>query len=185
MIKFFIIFFFICLFNSTVSASKLEIINNFKNAKNLTFKFTQKIDDKIETGKCVVSYPKKILCNYDDFYKKIMVSNGKNLLVNNNRTKLHNIYKLEKTPLIVILDKIFIIEQMNKANNFSESKNNLYFKINYEDNEIIIFFDKLNFNIKGWTTIDIYQNKVETKLTNLKINQLIDENIFDIKKYMN
>ena len=185
MIRLLIIFYFFFLFCSNASASKLEIINNFKNIENLIFEFNQKIDDKIETGKCIVSYPKKILCNYNDFYKKIMVSNGKNLLVNNNRTNLHNIYKLEKTPLIVILDKIFIIDQMNKTSNFYETENNFYFKINFDNNEIIIFFDKATLDIKGWTTKDIYQNKVETKLNNLQRNQLINEDIFDIKKYMN
>lgn len=185
MIRLIIVIFFFFFFCLNVSASKLEIINNFKNTKNLTFTFYQKINDKIETGKCVVSYPKKILCNYNDFYKKVMVSNGKNLLVNNERTKLYNIYKLENTPLIVILDKFFIIDQMEKINNFSETDKNFYFELNYEDKEIIIFFDKTNLNIKGWTTIDIYQNKVETKLENLQINQLVKESIFDIKKYMN
>ncbi len=184
MIRLFIVFFFY-FFSFEVSASKFEIINNFKKVNNLTFNFDQKINDKIESGKCIISYPNKILCNYNDFYQKVIVSNGKNILVNNNRTNLHNMYKLENTPLKILLDKIYLIEKMNEKDNFGESENNFYFDINYEDNNIMVFFDKVNLGIKGWITTDIYQNTVETKIDGLQTNQLIDEDIFDIKNYMN
>ena len=35
------------------------------------------------------------------------------------------------------------------------------------------------------TTIDIYQNEVETKLFDIKSNIMIDESIFKIQKYIN
>ena len=41
------------------------------------------------------------------------------------------------------------------------------------------------FTLKGWSTIDIYQNKVETKLSIVQKNIQVDENIFDIKNYTN
>ena len=94
-------------------------------------------------------------------------------------------YKLENTPLKILLDKIYLIEKMNEKDNFGESENNFYFDINYEDNNIMVFFDKVNLGIKGWITTDIYQNTVETKIDGLQTNQLIDEDIFDIKNYMN
>ena len=46
-------------------------------------------------------------------------------------------------------------------------------------------FDKQNYEIKGWTTIDIYQNRVETKLFNIEINIMIDEKTFRIQNYIN
>ena len=38
---------------------------------------------KIEKGECIISYPKKIFCSYDNTKKKIMVSNGKSLVIKN------------------------------------------------------------------------------------------------------
>ena len=48
---------------SEVSASiKEKIIKNLKNTNNLSFNFEQNINDKIESGNCILSFPKKIFC---------------------------------------------------------------------------------------------------------------------------
>ncbi len=59
------------------------------------------------------------------------------------------------------------------------------FELYYENLEISIYFDSLNLNLVGWSTIDIYQNKVETKLSIVQKNIQVDENIFDIQNYTN
>ena len=56
---------------TSVNASvKSQIISNLISTENLKFQFQQKINEKIETGNCIISYPKKIFCKYDDFYEK-------------------------------------------------------------------------------------------------------------------
>ena len=50
---------------------------------------------------------KKILCKYYDLYNKILVSNGKSLIINSDKIKNYYRYPLNKTPLNVILDKKF------------------------------------------------------------------------------
>jgi len=99
------------------------------------------------------------------FIGKVLVSNGKSLLINSNRNNQYYRYSLEKTPLNLILDKEFIISKINGLN--KESKiNELYkFKLDYQNLDIVIYFDEKTLNLVGWTTIDIYQNKVETKLS--------------------
>ena len=82
-----------------------------------------------------------------------------------------------KTP---IYEKMINSETIN-----SSSLNHYSFKIIYEKSTIIIHFDKSNLNIIGWTTNDIYQNKVETRISNIKINLMIDKNIFKIQNYIN
>ena len=102
---FILIFFF--LFQNSVNASiKSKIISNFNLTENLKFNFVQKIGKKIEKGECVIAYPKKIFCKYDDYYNKILVSNGKSLVINSDRSNQYYRYQLEKTPLNLILDKI-------------------------------------------------------------------------------
>ncbi len=57
------------IFNYSLASTKIDIINNFKKIDNLSFDFKQVIGDKTEQGKCVIQYPKKIHCNYDNFKK--------------------------------------------------------------------------------------------------------------------
>ena len=64
--------------------------------------------------------------------------------------------------------------------------NELYkFKLDYENLSIVVYFDEKTLNLVGWTTIDIYQNKVETKLSAVEKNVFVDEEIFVITNYTN
>ena len=119
---FILIFFF--LFQNKVNASiKSEIINNFKLTENLKFNFVQKIGKKIEKGECIIAYPKKIFCKYDERYNKILVSNGKSLVIKSDRRNQHYAYRLDKTPLNLILDKKFLINKMENSENLSNTLN--------------------------------------------------------------
>ena len=171
---------------TSVNASvKSQIILNLISTENLKFQFQQKINEKIETGNCIISYPKKIFCEYDDFYQKVLVSNGKSLLINSNKNDQFYRYALEKTPLNLILDKEFIIEKIDLMKQEININSSYKFQLDYENLEIAIFFDEKNLNLRGWTTMDIYQNKVETNLSSVKTNILVDEKIFDIRNYTN
>ena len=88
---------------------------SFKTIINsLKFKFIQKIDNNnIEKGECIILYPKKIFCKYYDIYNKILVSNGKSLIINSDKIKNYYRYPLDKTPLNFILDKDFLISKMD------------------------------------------------------------------------
>jgi len=181
---FILIFFF--LFQNNVNASiKSKIINNFLLTNNIKFNFLQKIGKKIENGECIIAYPKKIFCKYDDRYNKILVSNGKSLVINSDRSNQYYRYRMDKTPLNLILDKNFLINKMADSENLSNSLNYYSFKIIHEKTTIIIHFDKNTLNLIGWTTIDIYQNKVETKISNVEKNLMINNNIFKIQNYIN
>ena len=50
---------------------------------------------------------------------------------------------------------------------------------------LLKFFDKKSLNLIGWETKDIYQNLVQTFISNIKTNIDIDEKIFSIQKYIN
>ena len=77
-----IIFLIIFFTNNEAFASiKNNIIQNLKNVKNISFNFEQNINGKIENGRCIIEYPKKIFCQYDLVNKKILVSNGRSLVI--------------------------------------------------------------------------------------------------------
>ena len=182
----YLIFFLFFLFCSKLYAyPKNEIKNKLEKTNNVYFNFTQKINNKVEKGECKLLYPKKIYCKYNDIYEKIMVSNGRSLLINSKKIKNYLIYKLKDTPLNLILDKSFLLKKIDEVQNIEENNQNYYFNINHNNNLITIFFDKESYNIKGWTNTDIYQNSVETILHNVQINFMIDDDIFRIQKYIN
>ena len=170
---------------NTFASSKDLIKNKLNQTNNISFKFIQKIGKKIEQGKCIISYPKKILCKYDDINNKILVSNGRSLVINSKKIKNYLRYKLKDTPLNLILDKKFLLDELNQVEVVLENEETFSFEIIHNNNLLNIFFDKKNYEIKGWTTTDIYQNRVETKLFNIEINIMIDENLFRIQKYIN
>ena len=79
----YIIFILIFFYPINIFASSKEMIKNkLHETDNISFKFIQKIGEKTEQGECIILYPKKILCKYDDIYNKILVSNGRSLVIN-------------------------------------------------------------------------------------------------------
>ena len=182
----YIIFILIFFYPLDIFASSKDLIKNkLEQTNNISFKFIQKIGKKIEQGDCIISYPKKILCKYDDINNKILVSNGRSLVINSKKIKNYLRYKLKDTPLDLILDKKFLLKELNQVEVVRENDETFSFEITRNNNLLNIFFDKKNYEIKGWTTTDIYQNQVETKLLNVEINIMIDEKLFRIQKYIN
>ena len=177
MLKYLIIFFFIFLSNSSADI-KNKIIQNLITTDNLDFKFEQNINGKIENGNCTIEYPKKIFCEYAKSNNKILVSNGKSLVIK-TRVSYYR-YPLEKTPLNLILDKKFLIDKINNLNERIIDNNLVNFTILEKENEINIFFDKETYDLIGWQNIDIYQNFNITFLSSIRKNRVLLEDLFKI-----
>ena len=177
-IKKFYIIFFIALLTTANAENKENILNNLKKTNNLSFKFEQYINDDIEMGSCVIKYPKKIFCAYDGSNDKILVSNGKSLVIQTITSYYR--YPLNKTPLEIILDKNLIINKIYDLKEETSSGPYIHYKVKEDQNEIEIFFDKLSFNLVGWKTKDVYQNLNSTYLNTININQVINEDLFKL-----
>ncbi len=163
-------------FSSVAQAfNKEDIIHNLKNINNITFDFEQNINGKIERGNCILKYPKKIFCKYNLSNQKILVSNGKSLVIKTKNS--YYFYKLKNTPLNFILDKNFLINKINNSQKRIVENKFVNYSFIENDNEINIFFDKKN-NLIGWQIIDIYQNLNITFLSSIIKNQILDNNIF-------
>ena len=176
MLKLILVFLF---FLSNANADNREkIIERLKKTSNINFKFEQNISGKIENGNCVIKYPKKIFCKYEKSNDKILVANGRSLVIK-TKTSFYR-YPLKKTPLNFILDKSYLIK---KIYNLEESKIDnkiISYKIFENENEINIFFKNKNFNLLGWKIKDIYQKDSIIYISNTKINEEINDNIFSL-----
>ena len=159
---------------------KEKIIQNLKATNNLTFNFEQNVNGKTENGHCALSYPQKIFCKYNLKNDKILVSNGKSIVIKTNSS--YYFYPLERTPLYLILNKNFLISKIKNLNERILDNKFVNFKFFENDFEVSIFFDYNNLDLIGWQTTDIYQNLSITFLASVKKNQKLNDNLFVLPK---
>ena len=178
MLKYFFVIFFIIFFTNCKANNKDKIIENLQNTKNLNFQFEQNINGKIENGNCTIEYPKKIFCKYINSKDKIIISNGKSLVIKTISSYYR--YPLKKTSLNLILDKKFLIDKIYSLKEKIIDKSYINYTIIENDNKIDFFFDDQTFDLIGWQTKDIYQNLNITLLSSIKKNQNISKDLFKI-----
>ncbi len=174
-----LLFLFFIITNANSDVTK-EIVKTLEKSNNYNFEFVQKINEKKETGNCILVFNRKINCKYDNS-NKILISDGKNLIIKNNNSEVPNFYKLENTSLYKILDKKFLIDQL-KVKNVREENDNLFINLNYQNVDIKLFFDKEKLHLKGWQTTDIYNNSVSTEIYIVEVNEIVNENLFNINQ---
>tara|TARA_B110000858_G_C17514276_1_gene341806 strand:+ start:57 stop:338 length:282 start_codon:yes stop_codon:yes gene_type:complete len=92
MFKIIIVFLLLNFYTTVFSSTKEEIISQMKLINVLSFDFIQTTNKKRENGSCIIRYPKKIYCEYDSSSKKIIVSDGKSLVIKNKNSKNNYIY---------------------------------------------------------------------------------------------
>ena len=176
------VFLILNFFTPVYSSKKEQIISQMKLTNNLSFNFVQSINNKKENGRCIIKYPKKIWCEYNNSNRKIIVSNGKSLVIKIKNSGNSYIYSLDKTPLFYLLDKEYLISKINILKSREIDNKYINFSFFENNNEINVFFDKISLALVGWQTEDIYQNFVVTFISSIKINQKIDNKIFTLPK---
>ena len=178
MLKLYLVIIFLVLTFNSNAEIKEKIIQNLKNTKNLDFKFEQNVNGKIENGNCTIEYPKKIFCEYARSNNKILVSNGRSLVIKTISSYYR--YPLEKTPLNVILDKNILIKKIKSLKERTIDNNLINFTIFENNNEISIFFDKQTYDLIGWQNTDMYQNFNITFLSSIRKNRVLSKNLFNL-----
>ena len=181
--KYFLILFLILFSNKTTAQIKENIIQKLEKINNISFNFEQNINGKIENGNCIIQYPKKIYCAYNLNNQKILVSDGKSLVIQTKTS--YYLYPLDKTPLNLILDKRYLVDKVKSLKERIIDNKFINYTFNEKDNEINIFFNKTNYELIGWQTLDIYQNLSITFLSSIIKNQNLNENIFILPRQTN
>tara|TARA_B100000674_G_scaffold1465_1_gene1208 strand:+ start:493 stop:1041 length:549 start_codon:yes stop_codon:yes gene_type:complete len=177
--KKFILIIFLSLGIIEISASEKDAIKkNLKEIDNFSFNFEQNINGKIEKGNCTVQYPKKIYCEYDLSNGKILVSNGRSLVIKSKTS--YYLYPLKSTPLNLILDKDFLLQKISFMEEKLINEEFINYKFVEDNNEINIFFNRKNYNLIGWQTVDIYQNLNNTYLSSIIKNKKLKKNLFKL-----
>ena len=178
MLKHTVFFIFLILITNSNASNKEKIIENLKNTKNLDFNFEQNINGKIENGNCTIKYPKKIFCEYAKSNNKILVSNGRSLVIKTITSYYR--YPLDKTPLNFILDKDLLINKINDLEERTVDETLINYTIKENDIEINVFFNRETYDLIGWQNTDVYQNFNITFLSSVRKNRIIPKNFFKL-----
>ena len=166
--------------NNSLADLQKDLINKITATKTLSFNFKQKIAENEETGICVIKYPLLMKCNYKNKKQKIVISNGKTVAVIKKKYKKIYYYPIKTTPLFSILQKERLLNLVRKNKPSKINSNVIEFQL--DGDKLKIYFDKNSLVLKGWETIDAYSNNVIFIMSNLKINNVIEDDVFKIPK---
>ena len=181
-VKFFkkiFLFFFSLIISTGLSANeKNQIISQLNNLNSLEFTFDQSINGKTEKGNCLLEFPGKLKCNYFDDKEKELVINNMRLAITQKRYNKTYHYPISKSPFLNVLykDKLLEIVQLGEL----ESTDQIIKLIYFGDNEITIFFDKENLDLKGWEIKDQYNNNINFSLNIVAKNDTYKRGTFKV-----
>ena len=177
-----IIFFFLYLIVTNSSANeKSKIINKLNNLENIQFKFSQKTNENVEKGKCILVFPSKLKCNYEDRNKKELIVNKKIMAITQKRYGKTLFYPLSKSTFINVLNKNELIKVINESNTIIDEYLNIVF-VDRNNSKTLIRFDKKDFLLAGWVSSDKYNNQIIFEIEITSINQIVDDNIFTLPR---
>ena len=169
------------IFTNSNANEKTKIVNKLKNIDNIQFKFTQKTNENIERGICVLVFPNKLKCNYEDKNKKELIINKKMMAITQKRYGKTLFYPLSKSTFVNILSKNELIKIINESSTIIDDYINIIF-IDKNNIKTLIKFDKKNFLLAGWTSFDQYNNQIVFKIEITSVNQMINDNVFTLPR---
>ncbi len=176
--KIFLISFFSLITSSLLANEKDQIIAQLNSLSSLEFTFDQLINEKTEKGSCLLEFSGKLKCNYFDDKRKELVINNKRLAITQKKYNKTYYYPVSKSPFLNILykDKLLEIVQSGEL----ELTDQIIKLIYFGDNEITIFFDKKNLELKGWKIKDQYNNNINFSLRIVAKNDVFKKGTFKL-----
>ena len=165
------------LFTNSNANEKTIIINKLNDIDNIQFEFTQKTNEKIEKGKCILVFPSKLKCDYEDKDKKELIINKKMIAITQKRYKKTFFYPLSKSTFINILSKEELIKIINESDTTTDDYFNIIF-ISSNNTKTLIKFDRRDFLLAGWVSSDQYNNQIIFEIEITSTNQIVDDKIF-------
>ena len=161
--------------NQLNASEKNKIIENLIKINSLQFNFTQISSDGQENGSCILIYPKKMRCIYDEQKKEIIINDDYLYLIDKEGNKNYN-YSIKDTPLGVMLDKKSLIEKLSNIEKFNISNNFIIATVDISSVESVdIYFEPKNFTILGWRIKNYDKSTLEFMMKNIIANVNSDE----------
>jgi len=169
--KIILLVFFVIFFSKYSYSNEIQkIIEKLEETKNLKFDFIQTLEGSIETGNCILEFPNKFFCHYNELNrKKILIDNNILYLIDelNNKSSQN----ITGTPILFLTNKNEIIKVLIEIKDYKITESRIFIKVNFSQNEIIeLYFDQKTYLILGWKVINYNGTFLEFNLKNVSFN---------------
>jgi outer membrane lipoprotein-sorting protein len=166
---------------------KNDIVTNLDNTESINFSFVQSTNNKQEIGECLLLFPGKLKCSYNDRYPKELIINGKTLTITIKKNKKINTYyyPISKSPFLKILDKSELKKIINSSEiEYINSKISLKY-VDSKNQTIFLLFDRNSFDLLGWLINDQFNNEIKFLININSKNNIIEKDTFKHPKFNN
>ena len=170
--------FFIFNFGLLIADTKTNVIKKINGTSSITFEFIQNTNSKIENGNCILLFPNKLKCVYNDDKLKELIINNQMLAITQKRYQKNYYYPLGKSSFAKIINKKELIKLINLSEIETNADQIIFTNIDKKERKTLIFFEPYTLNLKGWKFTDRFNNNIEFLI---KINTLNDK--FKIKDF--
>jgi len=170
--------FFIFNFGLLIADTKTNVIKKINGISSITFEFIQNTNSKIENGNCILLFPNKLKCVYNDDKLKELIINNQMLAITQKRYQKNYYYPLGKSSFAKIINKKELIKLINLSEIETNADQIIFTNIDKKERKTLIFFEPYTLNLKGWKFTDRFNNNIEFLI---KINTLNDK--FKIKDF--
>ncbi len=165
---------------NVIAKERDEIIKKLKETNSIKFFFIQENKELIEEGVCIINFPQKLKCNYNDAKQKEIIINKDKMLITQKRYNKSYFYPVKEFGFLTILKKDELI-QLIKNSNLDILDDDIKLHIINESDQINISFDKKSFDLKGWKIRDKFNKVVKVKIKILEKNILLKDEEFKIE----
>lgn len=161
-----------------------RIANHFSQVKTMTGEFVQFGPGGEQTGgKFYIQRPGKIRFNYEEPSGFRVVSDGKSVVIHNEKMRTADLYPLSKTPLKLLLDERIDLSG-NKVQSVKEDSDLTTIRLAdrsvFGDSTIAMMFDPNSYELRQWTITDAQGKDTTVMIFNVQQGVAFDPGIFKI-----
>ncbi|MBA1143961.1 outer membrane lipoprotein carrier protein LolA [Mesorhizobium neociceri] len=157
---------------AAVPPAAQKIADHFSSVKSMSGEFVQFGPNNQQTGgKFFLERPGKIRFNYDGKSNFRVISDGKSVVILNQRLKTSDLYPLSKTPLKLLLDNRIDLSG-GRVKSIKEESDlttiQLADKSVFGNSKITMMFDPKSYDLRQWTITDAQGKDTTVMIYNTK-----------------
>jgi outer membrane lipoprotein-sorting protein len=161
-----------------------QIADHFSSVKTMSGEFVQFGPRGEQTGgKFFLERPGKIRFNYEAPSPMRVISDGKSVVIGNQKLKTWDIYPLSKTPLALLLDNRIDLKS-KMVRDVKEEADLITIKLGdrsvFADSTITMMFDPKSYELRQWTITDNQGKDTSVMIFNTQTGVAFDKTVFAV-----
>lgn len=165
-----------------------KIADHFSSVKTMQGEFVQFGPRGEQTGgKFFIQRPGKLRFNYDEPSPMRVISDGKSVVIGNQKLKTWDVYPLSKTPMSLLLaDSIDLSDGMVRKVKEDPDLTTIVLgnKTIFGDSLITMMFDTKTYDLRQWTITDAQGKETSVIIMNVQTGMSFDDRVFRLPESM-